>query len=370
MDNINCEITFDEKGVCNYCTNYYEIIKSIPSSQIEKDKILEEIIQKIKNEGKNKKYDCILGVSGGVDSTYIAYILKKKGVRILAVHFDNGWNSELAVYNIERTLKFLEIDLYTYVMDWEEFKDLQKSFLKASVSDGEIPTDHAFISVLYQVASKYRIKNVILGTNIVTEGILPMSWTYGTWDYRYIKNVHKIFGSTKLKSYPHRSLVKILYHNNFIGIKQDRLLDYMSYNKNDAVELLQTEIGYKPYHGKHYESVYTRFFQGYILPNKFKIDKRKAHLSALICSYQITRDDAIKLMTKDIYPSIELLNDDMTFVLKKLEMSISEFENIMCSRISTFKDYPSNYWFVFYKTKLADFLRKHGIKRKRGFIKI
>jgi len=207
-------------------------------------------------------YDCIIGVSGGVDSSYVAYVVRQLGLRPLAVHLDNGWDSELAVSNIKNFLNKLDIDLYTHVLDWEEFKQLQIAFLEASTPDSEVPTDHAIMAVLYKEAAKRNIQYIILGVNTVTEAIHAPRWSYGHNDWRYIKSVNRLFGKIKLKRFPHFSLFNLIYYSIIKRIKIVRILDFVNYKKQEAMRILQDELYWKPYGGKHYESIYTRFFQG------------------------------------------------------------------------------------------------------------
>jgi N-acetyl sugar amidotransferase len=361
MDNVaDPDITFDEKGICNY---YYEYLRKA-SQRLRysgEDKgALENLIEKIKNAGKGKDYDCIIGVSGGVDSTYLAYLTKAYGLRALAVHFDNGWNSELATKNIESALNKLNIDLYTYVIDWPEFKSLQIAFLKASTPDGEIPTDHAILALLFQIASKKGIKYILNGNNFATESVLPKTWSYGHIDWGYIQTINKNFGSLKLKNYPHITALKYFYLSFFKRIKIVSLLNYMPYKKADAMKLLQDELNWKYYGGKHYESVYTRFFQGHILPTKFKIDKRKAHLSSLIFAGQMTREAALEELAMPIYPS-NLLKEDKVFVMKKLEFSEKNLDLMLSQPTKTYRDYPNNSKRLDYFRKILNILREKGI---------
>mgnify|MGYP006292821515 FL=1 len=342
MDTSDPDIVFDNNGVSNHVKHYDSMVEQRVPPKAEADKVLESIIKEIKNEGKGKKYDCIIGVSGGVDSTYTAYLVKKMGLRPLAVHLDNGWNSELAVSNIQKVLEVLNIDLYTMVLDWEEFKDLQLSFLKASTPDGEIPTDHAIMSCLYRSAKKFGVKYIISGTNIKTEGILAKSWAQGHLDWKYIKSVHKKYGNKRLKSFPKITYLKLFDYIILKRIKKVNLLDYVDYNKKRAMKVLEDELGWVYYGGKHYESVYTRFYQGYILPNKFNIDKRRGHLSTLICSGEITREEALDEIRKDPYPNEEMKNTDKEFVLKKLDLSEDCFAQIMAEPIKQYSDYPNN----------------------------
>ena len=231
MDTTDPDIQFDEQGICNHCKNYETVIDSrVFTGQEGKDK-LDRMVTAMKKAGKNKSYDCLIGVSGGVDSTYTAYLVKQMGLRPLAVHFDNGWNSELAVSNIEKVLKKLDIDLYTHVVNWNEFKALQISFLKASTPDGEIPTDHAINALLFRQAAKHNIKYIISGLNFSTESIMPKAWSYGHMDWPYIKGIYKQFGKNlKLSTYPYISWSKLFYYTFFKGIRSFSMLNYIDYS--------------------------------------------------------------------------------------------------------------------------------------------
>lgn len=341
MDVTDREITFDEQGVCNHCRKYDQVMLAYPLNDPQaRDAQLQKMVARIKKAGQGKAYDCIIGVSGGVDSTYLAYVAKEHGLRPLAVHLDNGWNSELSVHNIEKVLHNLDIDLYTHVLDWEEFKDLQLSFLKASVSDAEIPTDHAISGILYRMAVKNNVSYILLGTNYSTESGIPSSWTYGVSDWRYIASVHRLFGSKKLKTYTHFSLFDELTLKTLRGIKVFPILDYIPYVKEDVLDVLQNKLGWEYYGGKHYESIYTRFFQGYILPKKFNIDKRRAHFSSLIRSGQKTREQALNEMSEPTYPE-DLQVSDREYVIKKLGLTENQFEKIMAMPVKTYHDYPT-----------------------------
>lgn len=345
MDTTDPDIVFDEKGECNHCKRAEQLIKERTFEDLTvRKKKLEELVAKIKQAGKGKKYDCIIGVSGGVDSTFVAYEVLRLGLRPLAIHLDNGWNSELAVSNIEKTLNNLGIDLYTYVIDWEEFKDLQLSFLKASTPDGEVPTDHAIISILYKLANKYNVKYILNGVNLATESIIPLKWGYGYFDYKYISGVQKIFGKKKIKTYPHLTMPRFFYNTLVKKIEFIPFLNYIDYKKEEAMELIKNKLGWVYYGGKHYESIYTRFFQAYILPNKFQIDKRKGHLSSLIVSGQMSRELALEELKKEICPA-NMLKDDYEYTIKKFGLSQSEFEDIMKLPTKTFEAYPNRYHF-------------------------
>jgi N-acetyl sugar amidotransferase len=341
MDTSDPNITFDDKGVCNHCTKYFTIMDRYFSDTQAAQDVFTRTIAQIKSDGKGRKYDCVIGVSGGVDSTYVAWKVKEIGLRPLAVHLDNGWDSELAVHNIEKVLKNLDIDLFTYVIDWEEFKDLQISFLKASTPDIEIPSDHAIVATLYRAAAKVGVKYIIRGANIATECILPGAWSQGHSDWKYIKNIHKKFSARKLHSFPQFSFLGYAAFKYFRGIRDFNILNYLPFNKQEAMDLIQQQLGWQNYGGKHYESIYTRFYQGYILPVKFGFDKRRAHLSTLVCSKQILREEALAQMASDPYPSEEMKQQDKEYVIKKLRLTEKEFEEIMKTPPKKFSNYPS-----------------------------
>jgi N-acetyl sugar amidotransferase len=343
MDTTDPNIRFDSHGICNHCTQFFEKKKENPHnlSGDQKRAVLGKIINNIKREGKNKKYDCIVGVSGGVDSTYVAYLVKKLGLRPLAVHFDNCWDSELAVHNIEKTLKILDVDLYTYVVNWEEFKDLQLAFLKASTPDSEIPTDHAIHAVLHQTAIKHHLKYIIIGMNFNTESIVPSAWSHGHYDWKYIKTLHQRFGQRPFKTYPKMSYWNLFYWRFIKHLKYLNIFDYFDYNREQIITTLTKELNWQNYEGKHYESLYTKFYQGYILPTKFGFDKRRAHLSNLICSNQISRDQALEDLKKELYPTNQLM-EDKKYVEKKFGLTKEEFESIMQLPPKSFWDYPSH----------------------------
>ena len=267
-------------------------------------------------------------MSGGVDSTYLCLTAKRLGLNPLIVHFDNGWNSELAVKNIENIISKLGFDLYTFVVDWNEFKDLQLAYLKASVVDIEALTDHAIIGTLYRLAAEYDIKYILSGYNIVTEGVLPSYWVWNKTDHANIKDIHKKFGSVSLKTFPLFTAKQKRFDMVRKGIEVINLLNYLPYNKKKVKEAITEELGWRDYGGKHYESVFTRFYQGYILPVKFGIDKRKAHLSNLIFSKQIEKPEALAELEKPIYDA-QVLKDDYEFVLKKFDLTTEEFQAIM-----------------------------------------
>ncbi len=323
----DANITFDFNGICSHCLSYEKQKNEYVREGNVGKQLFESTILKIKDYGKDKKYDCLIGLSGGVDSSYVALLAHKSGLNALCVHFDNGWNSELAVMNIHNIVNKLGFDLVTYVIDWEEFKDLQLAYLRASVVDIEVLTDHAIYGAIFKIAKDYNIKYVLGGHNVVTEGILPYHWTYNKKDYINIKDIHKKFGESSIKTYPFldskmKRFIK-KSHVEFINY-----LNWVPFIKDEIKTILKVELDWRDYGGKHNESIWTRFYQGYILPNKFGIDKRKAHLSSLICSGQISRNDAIKELQNPPYEKV-IFRSDYQFVLKKLGLNEQEFEQIM-----------------------------------------
>jgi N-acetyl sugar amidotransferase len=317
-------ISFDDNGESNYSHEYEEAakLKLYPSPL--REQRLASLVSQIRSNGKGKKYDCVTGVSGGVDSTYLLYKARELGLNPLVVHFDNGWNSELAVGNIENCIKKLGFDLFTVVVDWNEFRDLQLSYFKANVVDIEAITDHAILASLYKAAIQNNVPFILSGNNHVTEGILPRYWIHNKADSTNIKAIHRQHGSVSLKSFPLLSPLAKRYNDMVRNISVLEILNYFDYNKDAVKKTIVEELGWRDYGGKHYESVFTRFYQGYILPLKFGIDKRKAHLSSLVCSGQITRQQALDALDKPMYDDKQL-EMDKQFVLKKLGFSETEF---------------------------------------------
>jgi N-acetyl sugar amidotransferase len=367
MDNQNDpDIVFDQSGICNHCHSFDKAMAELPVG-FEKEKELNRIINEIKAAGKNKAYDCLLGISGGVDSSYLAYICKKYELRPLIVHFDNGWNSELAVKNIENLVSKLGLQYQTIVIDWEEFKDIQLAYFKAGVVDLELPNDHAIMATMFDLAYQYKIKHIISGHNVVTEGVkLPVSWRFNKLDFRNIKDIHQRFGKVKLKTYPHLSFWKRVYYNRFLKQEFVQLLNYVDYNKQAAKNLLMEQLGWRDYGGKHYESVFTRFYQAYILPQKFNIDKRYYHYACLVQSGQMSREEALSELKLPVYPH-DLLMEDKAYVCKKLEFSEQSFEAYMQAPPHHHKEYKTDelWWKRYYQ--VLRFLSK--IKRIIFFYK-
>ncbi len=352
------DLKFSSNGICNHCYNFDTAISKLPIGS-KATEYLKSQFAKIKEEGKFKKYDCIIGLSGGVDSTYLCLLAKQHGLRPLLVHCDNGWNTELSVKNIENVCSKSGYDLYTLVIDWNEIKDLQLSFMKAGVVDLELPYDYALITTAYKVAEEYGVKYVMTGHNVRTEGTyLPRSWRHTKMDIVNIKAIHRKFGKVKLKTFPAYSFIK----QRYIDKKLEYLypLNYIEFNKENAKQIITKEFEWRDYGGKHYENIFTRFYQGYILKEKFRIDKRQFHLSVLVQAGQLSREEALKQYATKGYDNA-LFEEDKKFVLKKLDLTVEEFDDYLKAPIKKHTDYPSidNYWDLYFKV----------IKKVKPFVK-
>jgi N-acetyl sugar amidotransferase len=342
MDQTDHRITFDNSGVCNHCHTYDQKVKTFVVSGQEGRTKAGEIMGKIRRSmGPNTMYNCIIGVSGGVDSSYLAYLVKEVyGMKPIAVHFDNGWDTDEAVSNIQTVLEKLNIPLITHVVDWEEFRDLQVSFIKSGTPDLEIPTDHAIVAILNRIALQFHIPYIISGANVRTETHVPSTWSQGHWDWRYVKSVHNEFGNIPLTTYPFMSLRELM------KVKWVRILNYLDYDKEDAKDFLIRNLGWKDYGWKHHESIYTRFYQGYILPVRFGYDKRKSHLSSLICSGIISREEGLRILNEGKEYPFEQVRKDYDYVLKKLEIPPGKFIEYMRMPKKTYDDYPNIKWIL------------------------
>ncbi|WP_266363224.1 N-acetyl sugar amidotransferase [Tellurirhabdus rosea] len=332
LDTTVADIWFDADGVCKYCYIHEEMERLHPEATRQQE--LLGFVERIKQDGRGKPYDCLVGVSGGRDSTYTLLTAKKLGLRPLAVHFDNGWNSDIAVSNIRKAVSRLNVDLHTVVADWEEFKDLQRAFLLASVPDADIPTDYAIYSVLYHTAARENIGYILNGHSFRTEGTSPISWTY--MDSRYLRDVHQKFGRGVIRSFPVMSLRNLLWRSFGQGIREVRLLAYLDYNKRQVDEVLARELDWVYYGGHHHENLFTRFFQSYLLPQKFNIDKRKPELSALVRSGQISRAEAVMELEASAYeydPSV------VEYAIAKLGWTPAEWEEVFRQPARSHKDF-------------------------------
>ena len=347
MDTTDSKITFDENGVCDHCRNFDKNIAPYWKPNENRYDELEELAEKIRKAGKNSDYDCILGLSGGADSSYLAYIAKEvMHLRPLALVVDTGWNLNVAVENIEKIVKGLELDMYTEVVNWKEMADLQLAFFKSGISSQDFPQDHAIFAGLYNYAVKHNIKYVLTGSNSATEFIRPpVEWLYMN-DLRMAKDIHKKFGTRKLKTYPMCGMLKYkIYYRYFKGMRRAYPLDYVVYNKPEAEELLHEKYGWTKYENKHYENVFTRFFEGYYLPHKFGFDTRKNVASNEILAGTLTREQALERLSKPAYDPDQMMQDK-AYVAKKLGISVEEFDAIIEGPKHTPADYKNSMWLL------------------------
>lgn len=345
MSDTDPDITFDAEGRCNHCTDYLDRIANLTYRPGVSERELEAIVERVKAAGRGKEYDCVIGISGGIDSCYAAYVVKNLGLRPLAVHMDNGWDSDTAAKNIKNVANTLGIDYQSVVLDWEEFRDLQLSFLRASVPEIETPTDIAIPAALHQVAAENGVRFILVGGNYVTEGILPRTWHYNAKDVRFLRGVHRKFGSRKLSSFPTFGWVKETYYKFFKGIRMVYVLNYVPYSKQEAMRKLQEDLGWEYYGGKHYESTITGFVQSYLLPVKFQIDYRRATLSSQICAGEVTRDEALELL-KDPPFDPARVRQEKVYVAKKFGIAPEEMDAILADPPKTHRDYPNNERFL------------------------
>ena len=359
MDESDASITFDNRGFCDHCRTFYE--NTLPAWNLQKGnkKKLDVLSKKIKKAGIGKDFDCIIGMSGGIDSSYLTYLASKvMKLRVLVFHVDAGWNSQIAVNNIQRIVDGLKLDLYTEVINWEEMKDLQLSFLKSGVPHIDTPQDHAFFATMYKFATKFDIKYILTGANYSTECVRnPIEWMYYQSDRRQLEDIHKKFGSLKLKEFPRTS---ILWHKFFLpyfkGIKVEKPLNYFEYLKEDAVKLLIKKFDWQPYPQKHFESRFTRFYESYWLPKRFGYDTRKVQFSSLILTNQLTRKEALERLKKNPWEG-EDIKKELNFISNKLNIKTEELKNYLKIPLKTYKDYKSQKWIYFLGSRIMKFLK-------------
>lgn len=346
MDSTDSNIIFDSEGVCDHCNTYKTDIEPFWHPNEEGALQFQKTVDAIKKEGEGKDFDCIIGMSGGIDSSYLVYLAKEKlGLRPLVFHVDAGWNSQQAVNNIEQIVDRLELDLYTEVIDWEEMKDLQLSFFKSGVSHTDTPQDHAFFATMYKFAAKHGIKHILTGGNFSTECVRnPLEWMYFQSDATQLKDIHKRFGSKPLKKFP---LTNILWHKIWLpyvrGIKLYRPLDFMPYDKEKATQFLVDNLGYQRYKQKHFESRFTRFYESFWLPEKFGYDTRKVQYSSLILTGQMTRDEALEKLKLPAH-DIDTIDDDFAYIANKLGITATELRGYLNGPNKTYKDYKNQQW--------------------------
>lgn len=341
MDTTDPEISFDSAGVCNHCLSYAEMKPSWDLPRHVAGNSLAKLMAKIRDGRGNKKYDSLIGLSGGVDSSYVALLAKRHGLKPLCVHLDNGWNSELATDNIHRIVEKCGFDLYTHVIDWEEFRSLQRAFFKAGVIDLEVLSDHAIFGVIVQLARQHGIKHILSGANISTEFVMPKAWVHRKQDLKNIRGINRRFGEVKLRTFPQVSTLKHVAFMYGLGHKVYKPLNLIDFNKQQAKAELKEQLGWRDYGGKHYESIFTKFYQAYILPMKFKVDKRRAHLSSLVLSGQMTREAALSELALPIYPAGEF-EADREYILKKLGFTLEWFNEYLNSPGVSHHDYGSD----------------------------
>ena len=341
MDNSNPSIVFDANGQCDCCR---DAIKRMPYEWwpgAEGQSRLEAMVKTLKVSGHGKPYDVMIGLSGGIDSAYLAHVaVRELGLRVLAVHVDGGWNSAPAVRNIETIVRHLDLDLHTYVVEWREMRDLQQAFLKASVLNQDMPQDHAFFATLYRTAAKFKIKHFLSGVNFASESVVPR-WGFPSMDGKHIKALHHRFGQAPLTSYPIMPLTEFLWLTRIRKVLSvHRPLNYMAYDKEAARKELTRLYGWRDYGGKHSESRFTKFYQDIYLPRKFGFDKRRLHLSSLIVSRQLTREAALEELAKPIITAVQAQRD-LKFVAKKLGLTWAELNTMIDSPAGDHLAYPN-----------------------------
>jgi len=343
MDTSDSKIEFDENGVCDHCNTYYT--KTLPNWRTDDvgRQQLEATIEKIRKEGKGKDFDCIIGMSGGIDSSYLTCMAKEEfGLRPLVFHVDAGWNSQIAVNNIERIVDGLGLDLYTEVINWEEIRDLQLSFFKSGVSHIDTPQDHAFFATMYKFAEDNKVKYILTGGNLSTECVRnPVEWMYYQSDAIQLRDIHRKFGQRKLATFPITSILRHKVYLRFIkGIRLIRPLDFIPYLKTDAVEMLKSRFGWQPYPQKHFESRFTMFYEGYWLPKKFGYDTRRVQYSSLILTDQMTREEALQQLER---PALDesVARQEFEYVATKLGISMDQLQQYMDAPNKSYRDYKS-----------------------------
>lgn len=346
MDTTDSMIQFDSRGYCDHCNNFYNNILPNWHPDEESAEELNRIIEQIKSEGKNKKHDCLIGFSGGVDSSYLVYFAKEKlGLRPLILSVDTGWNHDVANKNIERIVKGLDLDIHTEVVEWEEMSDLQLAFLKSQLPSQDIQ-DHAIFAALYNFAARNDFKYVLTGANYSTECVRePIEWAHVN-DLTQIKDVHRRLGTRPLKTFPLCGMFKYrLYYRYIKGMKIIQPLNIIPYIKEDVIKELQDRFGWERYQNKHFENIFTRFYEGYWLTKKFGYDKRRAHFSSLILTGQLERDAALEILKEPPYPVEEAMKD-MEFIASKLGITKTEFEELMKGENKTYKDYKTEKFWI------------------------
>lgn len=362
MDTSDSKITFDERGWCEYCTNYYD--KILPSWRPDErgEREIMSLIEQIKRDGRGRDHDCLIGLSGGIDSSYVTYLAKEKfGLRPLLYHVDAGWNSQQAVNNIEKLVDGLGLDLYTEVVNWPEMQDLQLAFFKSQVAHIDTPQDHAFFAGLYNFAAKNKVKYILTGANYSTECVRePLEWHYHASDLRQIKDIHQRFGTRPLKSFPLAGIFKFKIFYRFVkGVRVVKPLNFVPYRKEEAMDELVECFGWQRYAHKHYESRFTRFYEGYWLPTKFGFDKRRAHFSSLILTGQLDRSEALEKISRPAYAQ-DMIAEDFEYIATKLGLTPAELQTLHDGPNKSYRDYKNDMTLIDLGTSV---LRALGIQR-------
>lgn len=342
MDTTDEDIKFNGQGRCNHCIEFEEILTNSKYAKHNVDEKLQALLKRVKTKRHNKKYDCLVGISGGVDSCYTAYLCKKWGLNPLLIHMDNGWNTEIAVKNVKKMIDKLGFDYVSYVLDWREFREIQLAFLKSSIVDLEIPTDIAIAASLYKTASKYKIKYIISGGNFSGEGILPLTWGYHVLkDEKLYRNIVNRYSKIKIKKTPIVGLRGEIYYKFLKRIKFLYPLNFIDYDKDEAKQFLINEFDWEDYGGKHSESKITAFWQSYVMPKKYNMDYRRATFSSQIVSGQMNREKALELLKPLPYDE-EKIKLDKKFIAKKYNISLNELEEYLNAPPKTYKDFPNS----------------------------
>jgi N-acetyl sugar amidotransferase len=343
MDTTDAKISFDASGVCDHCNNFYKKVLPTWHTDERGAKALAEIVDKIKKQGEGKDFDCIIGMSGGIDSSYLTYVAKERlGLRPLVFHVDAGWNSQIAVNNIEKLVDKLGLDLYTEVIDWEEMRDLQLAFFKSGVPHIDTPQDHAFFATMYKFADQHDIKTILTGANLSTECVRnPIEWMYYQSDDIQLRDIHSKFGTRPLRNFPITNILRHKVYLKYIrGISVVTPLNYVPYMKTEAMQLLAEKFGWQPYPQKHFESRFTKFYESYWLPKKFGFDTRKVQYSSLILTKQMTREEALGKLSHPAYDE-STIAQDFEYVATKLGISAEELQGYMDAPNKSYKDYKS-----------------------------
>lgn len=361
MDTSDRDIEFDADGRCNHCSEYFDRTLRRTHYGADAKQQLPQLVERVKRAGVGGAYDCVIGVSGGADSSYVAHVAVSLGLRVLAVHMDNGWDTAIAVQNVKNLVERLNLDYMSCVLDWDEFRDLQLAFLKASVPEIETPTDIAIPAALHQVAAEHGIKHIVTGGNVWTEGILPRSWHYDAKDVKYLRSIHRQFGTRRLRTFPTFGYQQETYYKVVKGIRFVYLLEHLDYTTRDAVAILKDKYDWRPPGGKHHESTITRFVQSYILPTKFDIDYRRATLSTQICAGEVTRERALEELKKPPFDPRQVAADKH-YVAKKFGLDEAALDAILALPPKSHRDYPNNEAFL---TRVYDVYWRFFSPRRR-----